>query len=357
MGLAYVDVTAEHIPALRQLLLRYWERNWTSDVADRFLHWRILERPEWAAVAAFDGDDCVALIDSFIRPYTLGGRRVRVRETCDWICLPDYRPFVGLRVLQSMMKQPEPIITTTSSEANNTLLTGLKWRTIGDLQQCVFPIGAGAIVKSAAQRMNKELGAVPAFTGRLLPFRFRKPGRLPAPEQPASVIEIRSSEEWPDIAPPHDVFSLCALADERDVAWLRDAPDGEGEFLWLQFRIGDQPVGLSLSRLYQEGPYRGAKLLHLQASRHDHETYAWLASTTSQQLAERGAHWIDARFSSETVLGALEDVGFMRMSSWPVYWWSSDRSDVDGDILASGMRGVEGLMPYPYLSETVLHAA
>ncbi len=357
MGLVYVDVTAEHIPAIRKLLLRYWERNWTNDVADRFLQWRVLERPEWDAVAAFDGDDCVALIDSFIRPYFLAGQPVRVRETCDWICLPNYRPFVGLRVLQSMMKRPEPIITTTSSEANNTLLTGLKWRTVGDLQQCVFPIGAGAIVKSAAQRLNRELGAVPTFTGRLLPFRFRKPSRISSPEQAASFSEIQTTEAWPDTAPPNDAFALCALADERDVEWLRQAPDGEGEFLWLLFRIGDEPVGLSLSRLYQEGPYRGAKLLHLQSKRHDRETYAWLASATSHQLAERGAHWIDARFSSDIVLSALDDVGFMRMSSWPVYWWSNDRSDLDGDILASGMRGVEGLMPYPYLSETVLHAA
>lgn len=354
MGLTYVDVTAEHIPALRQLLLRNaWERNWTNDVADRFLRWRVLERPEWDAVAAFDGDDCVAFIDAFIRPYSLGGQRVRVRETCDWFCLPDYRPFAGLQVLRSMMKRPEPIITVP----NNNLLASLKWRLVDHLHQCVFPIGAGALVKSATQRLNKELGTLPAFTGKVLPFRLRMPRQLPAPEQPASVTEIVSAGDLPDIMPPNDVFALYALADDRDIRWLRDAPDGEGEFLWLLFRIGDEPVGLSVSRLYQEGPYLGAKLLHLQSTRHDHEIYAWLASSTSRQLAERGAHWIDARSSSEKVLSALQDVGYMRMSSWPIYWWSRDPLAVDGEIFASGMQSVEGLMPYPYRSETVLGAA
>ena len=357
MGLAYVDVTEEHLPALRQLLLRYWERDWTNDVADRFLRWRFLERPEWDAVAAFDGDDCVACVDSFVRPYILGGEHVRVRETCDWICLPEHRPFVGLRVLQTMMKKPEPIITTTSSEANDKLLTGLKWRVIGDLQQCVFPIGMGAVAKSVAGRLNKELCTIPAFTGRLLPFRFRKPRKLLAPGQSASVTEVVSADAFSDIEPMNDAFGLHALADNRDIRWLQDAPDGEGDFLWLLFKIGDEPVGMSLSRLYQEGPYRGAKLLHLQSSRHDLETYSWLASSTSNHLAERGAHWIDARFSCEKVLSALEAVGYMRTKSWPIYWWSRDRSDIEGDILASGMRGVEGIMPYPYLSETVLRAA
>ena len=357
MGIAYVDVTAEHLPALRQLLLRYWERDWTEDVADRFLRWRILERPEWEAVAAFDGDRCVALIDSFVRPYILDGQHVRVRETCDWICLPEHRPFVGLRVLQSMMKRPEPIITTTSSEANDKLLNGLKWRTIGKLQQCVFPIGAGALVKSAAQRFDRELGTLPTVTGQLLPFRLRKPRRILAPEQSATVTEITSAEDLPTIAPPKDALALCALADKRDIPWLGTAPDGEGAFLWLLFRIGDEPVGMSLSRLYREGPYLGAKLLHLQSSRHDQETYAWLASSTSEHLAERGAHWIDARFSCEEVLSALDAVGYVRRHYWAVYWWSCDRSDADGHILASGMRGVEGLMPYPYRSETVLRSA
>ncbi len=357
MGLDYVDVTPAHLPALQKLLLRYWERDWSSDVAERFLKWRFLDRPEWEAVAAFDGEECVACIDSFVRPYLLNGKQVRVRESCDWICLPEHRPFVGLRVLQAFMKKPEPLITTTSSEDNDKLLNGLRWRTLGELEQWVFPIGMGAVAKTVVGRLNKELGTLPALTGKLMPFRFRKPRQLPAPAEPAAIIELGAGEPLPAMTPPNDAFSLCALADARDIPWFEAAPQGEGAFLWLLFKIGDEPIGLSLSRLYWEGPYLGAKLLHLQSTRHDQETYAWLLSGTSRHLAERGAHWIDARFSCAPILRALEAVGYMRSRSWAVYWWSRDHSDVEGAIHATGMRGVEGIMPYPYDSEAVLRSA
>lgn len=348
MGVVCVDVTAEHLPAVRQLLLQYWERTWPSDVADRFLRWRLFDRPDWAAVAAFDGERCVAFIDSFVRPYTIDGERVRVRETGEWFCLPDYRPLASLKVLQALMKKPEPIIATTNSEVTKAVLPRLKWQVVCEQQQCVFPVGVGVAVKGLTKRLNMQLSTLPEVTGTLLPFRFRKPKRLAAPDQPASMHEIASADDLPDLTPPKDAFALYALADRADARWFSAAPSGEGRFIWLAFRIKDETVGLSLSRIFREGPYKAARLLHIQSTRHDPDLYAWIASETSGHLAEGGVHWIEARSTSDMIVGALEQTGYMKGSAFPVYWWpGGDRVALDGNILLNGMRGEEALMPYP----------
>ncbi|NJO36375.1 MAG: hypothetical protein HC871_00655 [Rhizobiales bacterium] len=220
MGVVSVDVTAEHLPAIRQLLLHYWERSWPTDMADSFLRWRLFDRPDWAAVAVFDGDRCVAFIDSFVRPYTIDGERVRVRETGEWFCMPDYRPLASLKVLQALMKKPEPIVATTNSEVTKAVLPRLKWQVVCAQQQCIFPVGIGVAVKGLTKRLKMQLSALPAVTGTLLPFRFRKPRRLAAPEQPASVSVITSADDLPDLQPPEDAFALYALADREDARWF-----------------------------------------------------------------------------------------------------------------------------------------
>jgi hypothetical protein len=348
VGVVCVDVSAEHLPAVRQLLLHYWERSWPSDVADSFLRWRLFDRPDWAAVAAFDRDRCVAFIDSFVRPYTVEGRRRRVRETGEWFCMPDYRPLASLKVLQALMQKPEPIVATTNSEVTKAVLPKLKWQVVCEQQQCIFPVGVGVAVKSLTKRLKMQLSTLPTVTGTLLPFRFRKPRRLAAPGQPATISEITSAEDLPDLQPPEDAFALFALADRADARWFSVAPSGEGRFIWLQFQLQGKTVGLSLSRIFREGPYQAARLLHVQSSRHDADIYAWIASETSCHLAAVGVHWIEARSTSEMIVGALESTGYMKGNSFPVYWWPGrDRVELDGSIVLNGMRGEEALMPYP----------
>jgi hypothetical protein len=348
VGVVCVDVRAEHLPAVRQLLMLYWERTWPPGVADHFLHWRLFDRPEWTAVAAFDGDRCVAFIDSFVRPYTIDDRRVRVRETGEWFCLPDYRPLASLKVLQALMKKPEPIVATTNSEVTKAVLPRLKWQVVCEQQQCVFPVGVGVAVKGLTKRLKIQLSTLPAFTGTLLPFRFRKPRKLPAPDPSASVSEITSADDLPDLEPPADTFALYALADRAEARWFSAAPSGEGRFIWLQFQLNGKTVGLSLSRIFREGPYQAARLLHIQSTRHNPEIYAWIASETSGHLVAGGVHWIEARSTSDMIVDALEATGYMKGNAFPVYWWpGGDRVELDGSILLHGMRGEEALRPYP----------
>ena len=277
----------------------------------------------------------------------IAGERVRVRETGEWFCLPEYRPLVSLRVLQSLMKKPEPIIATTNSDVTKAVLPKLKWHVVCEQQQCIFAAGVGVAVKGLTNRLKMKLTTLPSFTGTLLPFLFRKPRLLPAPEQPASVTMISSADDLPDIEPPADAFSLYALADRDEARWFGAAPHGEGQFIWFRFKLKDETIGLSLSRIFQEGPYRAARLLHLQSNRHEPDIYAWMASETSSHLTASGVHWIEARSTSPMIVGALEAIGYRKGKSFPVYWWPGKHRDIDGNILLNGMRGEEALMPYP----------
>lgn len=355
MSVDCVEITAEHLPAVRELLLQHWRRNWTPEVVDRFLRWRLLERPIWTSIAALDGDRCVAFVDSFVRPYSINGRQLLMREASEWVCLPEYRPLVSLKVLQSLMKKDEPIITTSASDVATGVLSRMKWELVCQQEQYVMPLGIGALVKGFVQKFDADLfGALPPFIGQILPFRFRRPRRFAHPDQSATVSEICSTEEISDIRPPDHTFALYALADHNELSWFRNAPEGEGKFIWLKFSIGGKPVGLSMSRLFRQGPYRGAKLLHLQSTKHDPETYSWLLSETSLELAKRGAHWIDARFTCPMIATALETIGYRKTKSWPIYVWPRDRFNLEGEIFVGGMMGEHGLHPYPYRSNAVL---
>lgn len=347
MTIVCVDVTAEHLPALRPLLLHYWERNWPADAADDFLRWRFLERSDGDAVAAFDGDRCVAIIDSFVRPYIIDGERVRVRESDEWFCLPAYRPLASLRVLQSLMKRPEPIVAPTNSDMTKSVLPRLKWQLLCHQQQCVLPIRIGIAVKTLTKRLGVQTTTLPSFVGRLLPFPLRKPRRAPVPDRSASVTEIEHVEDLPDLLPPQDAYSLYAVADRDTARWFSAAPSGEGRFTWLAFELDGETIGLSLSRTFRDGPYEAASLLHIQSTRRDPAIYAWMISATSHDLAARGAHWIETRSTCPMIVDALEAIGYMKAKSFPVYWWAGRHRTLEGDILVNGMRSKEALTPYP----------
>src|SRR5438094_250524 len=82
-------------------------------LARALIRWRYDARPSGGGIwlAGHDGQ-CVAMLDSFVRPYLLDGRRILVREGCDWYCLPKYRPLgLGVRLMREMMACPEPMLS------------------------------------------------------------------------------------------------------------------------------------------------------------------------------------------------------------------------------------------------------
>src|SRR6478672_10662270 len=88
-------------PAFERLLAQVWGQTWSEDLARTLVRWRYDDRtPAGETWLAMDGEKCVAMVDSFLRPYLLDGRPILLRETCDWFCLPRYRPLgVGIRLM------------------------------------------------------------------------------------------------------------------------------------------------------------------------------------------------------------------------------------------------------------------
>src|SRR5690349_12810324 len=116
-------------PAFEALLRESWEPSWDDAVQREIVAWRYRERPsDGRTWLAFDGERCVAMIDSFVRPWLLDGRPVMLREHCDWYCAPSHRPAgIGVVLMRKLMQQKEPIVSVGGTPPTLALLPKLRW--------------------------------------------------------------------------------------------------------------------------------------------------------------------------------------------------------------------------------------
>ena len=64
-------------PALLRLMPLVWEQDWDADFFRETFRWRYLDRPSGGGTwLTFDESECIAVVDSYLRPYLLDGRRV-----------------------------------------------------------------------------------------------------------------------------------------------------------------------------------------------------------------------------------------------------------------------------------------
>jgi len=118
------------------------------------IRWRYYERPSTGGAWLICNDQqCVAMFDSFLRAYLLDGRRILLREGCDWYCLPKYRLLgLGVRLTRKMVSCPEPMLAIGGSGATLAMLPRLRWRRLSDARKYVLPVRArafaGAVLKN-----------------------------------------------------------------------------------------------------------------------------------------------------------------------------------------------------------------
>ena len=347
LSLVYTRMTAGNLHSVESILLPYLERDWDRAFIDRFLDWRFLQRKNCQTVLAMDGDRCVAMVDAITRNYAIGGKKTGVRETDYWLSLAEYRPFASMRVMQSLMDEPEPICAIAGYDYVGSLMERLRWNPLPDVRQMVLPLSAGFGVKVLAQATNKNIADFPAFLTKPLSLKFRKPKKQPAPATTTAVSQITNAADLPDIMPPPAMYAAAALADRHDFEWYAAAPDELGEFVWLLFSMDGKPVAFTLCRLYTEGPYKVAKLVHVQSAITDVQTYAWIIGETSAFIAKRGVDWIDGRFSCPTITKALSQAGYIKGQTHHPFYWPGSQDMQVGDYLVSFMLRGEGLAPYP----------
>jgi hypothetical protein len=329
------------------VVLPIWQRRWDRDFTDRILRWRFLERPDWEAVIAYDGGRPVGFMDSFLRPYRTRAGVVRVREPADWYCHPDHRPVVSLKLIRNFMEKPEPILAVGGKAVTVGILPRLGYLKLPQVRSFVLPTGAGAMVKKLSKTFGFSLSSVPPRLAKPLSVTVGRHGGSGRGLPEVSVRPVREGEQIPELSPANGAYGLSPVLPRQEYAWFRSAPERVGEFTWLAFETADGRRGVSFSRLYNEGPFRAARVLHMDASEPSTPLYASILQETVRTLMRSEPQWIGARFNCAMACEALEAAGFKETASCTAYWWHRDLPPPEAPLHLSWTTGDEGLLPYP----------
>jgi hypothetical protein len=338
MSITLVPLSEADHASLCELLVRRWECDWSAELVESYYAWRYRARASGETLVAYDRARCIAILDSFVRPYWIAGRCELVRETCDWFCLPEYRVAgVGLHMLRRMMGKSEPILSIGGAEMTLDLLFRLKWVQLRGLDNFLLLISsrtaAGLIVRHLSRRHAGVVGIVPDV--RLV----RRLQRLPPPSVNAQV-RARTLGEEPDTSGV-GYYVFAPQLDTSLLDWLACAPALLGKFILLSFLCDGVSMGVSISRLQMLDCGCKAEIVHLHTVRP--EVIDWMVSETVHHLIERGAGAILCRASCPITGAALSMLGFARRPPIPIYWWPANKQPPPGIWHLTSLRADDAL--------------
>lgn len=330
-------LTSDLAESFEKLLAVVWQQNWPTDIARRIVRWRYYERPPghvtWLACV---GQDCVAMLDSMTRPYLLYGKRVMVRETADWFCLPEYRRFgLGLRVLRQLRDYPEPVLVVGGSTMTRQILPRLGWDILAPVRSYILPIKARGL---AANLMRQKWPAHETFA-RIIPrwAPFRSIARVPAPTGQAQV-EVIDGETWHEL-PANGSTELVVLLERAHFQWLTAMPHDFARTLGVVCRLDGAIAGFALVQLEPTATGLDGRIVHLQSVDNDTKLLAWIIAETSRVLVDHGADFIRCFVSTPEKSAAIESVGFILSQELPCHWWNRPGLRVPGRIDVDYLRG------------------
>ncbi|MFV8818428.1 hypothetical protein [Haliea sp. E17] len=346
MTIRFCSLSEENLPAVARLLLPSWQRNWDPDLTEGIFRWRFLQRKEGESILAMDGENCVAMIDSWCRQYVVDGEMLRVRELCDWFSLPEYRG-IGLQPIRMMMKRNEPIISIGGSPATQAILPRLGWSSLAPASDYTMPLTTGMILERVLK--HKE------FPGKAQCIRYAHKIRLPLsrprvvdpPRGCASTIHFKPGVSRVAVVPPAQEYALIRAIETPELDWLYSAPPEMGEFQLQEYTVDDKVVGFSISRLYQSRGILKSNILHLQTSSASVELLRWMLGETALVLKSKGACSVSCRTTCTHMANALRQLGFIKRLEHPTSWWSSDQKAPGGPIFLSRFRADDSIHPYP----------
>lgn len=325
MSIAVVPLSEADQASVRRLLAKVWEHDWSEALED-YLAWRFGRRESGETLVASAGGICVGILDSFIRPYSVAGRRELVRETCDWFCLPEYRAVgVGLHLMRRMMSKPEPILVIGGTRATLDLLPRLKWARLANVDRFVLAVSAKTAAGIVAQRLGRGAALASIVPNVRLLYRIR---RTPPPSADA---EVRSGVlDAAGAVAGNAPYDFAPWLDRAMLDWLAAAPKVVGEFVVLTFFGDGKPVGVSVNRLQMHAYGCKAQIVHVQAARL--ELIDWIVDATVQHLIDRGAGLVSCDTSCPDTGRALRAVGFIRWQTNAVHWWHGNSLPPSGSF-------------------------
>jgi hypothetical protein len=317
LSIAFVALSESNSASARELLTHHvWKRDWSEELAKTYFAWRYASRPRGETLLALDRERCIAIVDTFLRPYWIGGRHHVLRETCDWFCLPGYRPLgIGLHLMRRIMDKPEPILAISGTEHTREMLPKLGWATLPGIYDFVLPVSA----KTAASFLARGSGRFAWAAGLVPNIPLARRRACSAPPFDALLVQVRRLGDDVQVAGigPYDLGPEVELT---VLDWLARAPPILGEFVALRFLAGGVHVGIAICRIEKLSLGCVAQIVHLQPDRVD--LIDWMVSETVGHLRERGAGVIFGRSSCPSISGALAAAGFYRRKPVPMFWWA-----------------------------------
>jgi len=318
MALRLTQLDLTNRPAFEELLAQAWEQNWGSELGRALIRWRYYDRPSGGGTwLAFNDGQCVAMLDSFVRPYLLEGRRILVREGADWYCLPKYRPLgLGVRLIRQLMASPEPMLAISGRETTRALMPRLGWTRLPDVQNYVLPVKVRGVASSMLRKRWPHREAYARAIPGMVPLR--PPRRAPAP--PGRIGRIAN---WrlarPTGLPDPQHQALVQLLDQAEQEWFARMPSAVAQPLGLVFYLDDTPIAFSLSQIEPTQTGFESRILHLQIADPAQAVVDWVVAETSLHLVARGAGIIRCWASSPEKVAALRRVGFVALEPLPCY--------------------------------------
>lgn len=331
-------------PAFERLLAEAWEENWDPARAAELVDWRYYRRDTagetWIAT---DGTACVAMVDSFLRPHLLDGRRVMLREACDWYCLPKYRPLgVGIHLMRKLMTGPEPILSIGGTAATVEILPRLRWAPMPAVTKMVLPLTVRDLAANLLRTWRPAREDLARAVPRFLPFRAP-----PRPVPPPGEARVEAWQHGAALPMPTGP-GLVELAEPAELDWRMRMPAWLARPVGLVFRLDGEPVGFSLSQVEPSAGGTEACLVHLQLARPDRALASWVVAETASRLAAEGVGMIRCLASTPEKIAALEQAGFTRTRPRPAYWWQRDGEPPPTSLDAGYLRA-DDAMPFATL--------
>ncbi|MGG5817774.1 hypothetical protein [Falsiroseomonas sp. HW251] len=332
-----VTVMEENLrPGFERLLIEAWGQTWSADYAVDLIRWRYYERAAlgqtWVAI---DGTSCVAILDSYLRPYLLNGSRVLVREPCDWFCLPEYRPRgVGVLLMKRLMDCDEPMLSIGGTPPTLAILPRLRWTRLPEVTKLVLPLRVRDFAATALRKWWPAQEPLARLVPGKIPYRW--PKRPIRPHEAAHVVEWTPGTPLPVLRGAQD--GLVELIEQADADWIAGMPRWLAQAVGLVFFLGEEPVGFTLSQIEPSAAGLDACLVHVQLSDHAQPLVNWIIAETASNLAARGVGIIRCLASSPSKIAALEMAGFFRTTPRPSYWWQRDREPAPTQLDAGYLR-------------------
>jgi hypothetical protein len=337
-----VAFRAEHL----DLVARFSERVWQRPRSDAFLRWRYLEHPDHRAYLALREGECIAMVGAFRRPYRVGERTILVADSFDWYSLPDLRGSgLGVRLLQRLMKDPEPVIVTGGTADTRNLLPRMRYQIPASVLRFGALLGGerAAALIAGRTRLPRPLARL-AF---LLSQPLLAPRVRAAPSGGSVSVPAKLGEEALAIDPRPGARGTVPIWTPEYLAWLASASPAMGRYVPLEFRAGGSVVGWALLRTYDSANGRDAALLDVRARAPSAAIYTWMISEIAVRARAEGCGLLTAGTTCPHAAAGMRANRFFGFTPAPIHYFSQDGAALEVPVVFGAHWGDEPILPYP----------